>query len=369
MSKLRLLFAVQGEGRGHLTQALAAQEIVRTAGHEVAGFLVGSSPNRTLPEFFRTKAAAPIREFTALSFAFDRRNRGISMARTILENVRQSRRFLKSFRRVRRRIRKWRPDVVVNFYEPLVGLACRWVRPRPPLVAVGHQFLLEHPDFPYPPGKGPDLAAMRTYSRLVAPKPARKLALSFRPMEDVPERRVRVVPPLLRPEVFELPLDVREDFLLVYLLKSGYAEEIRRWHEAHPDVRLHCFTDRPQEVEEVRVDDTLSFHRLNDEKFLDRMSRCRGLVTTAGFESTCEAMWFGKPVMAVPVENHFEQACNARDAEAAGAGIGSPTFDLDRFLDYLPTHATDPESYRAWVRSAGEVFVEELERAASPSGV
>jgi hypothetical protein len=75
-------------------------------------------------------------------------------------------------------------------------------------------------------------------------------------------------------------------------------------------------------------------------------------------------MWFGKPVMAVPVANHFEQACNARDMEAAGAGIGSPTFDLDRFLQYIPAHPTDPEPFRAWARSAGAVFVEEIERAA-----
>jgi hypothetical protein len=50
--------------------------------------------------------------------------------------------------------------------------------------------------------------------------------------------------------------------------------------------------------------------------------------------------------------------------EAAGAGIASGRFDLDRFVQYIPTHPTDPEPFRAWARSAGAVFVEEIERAA-----
>ena len=366
MPRLRLVFAVQGDGRGHLTQSLAVQDIARAAGHEVAGFLVGATPTRVLPTFFRAKALAPMREFSALTFHTDKRNRGISMMRTIFGNVRRTRAFLASLRAVRRAVRDWKPDVIVNFYEPLVGFAARLTRPRPRMIAVGHQFLLEHPAFPYPRRRKAGRAALRTYSRFVAPKPTRKLALSFRPMPDVPKKRIHVVPPLLRPEVFQHPLGVREDFILVYLLKSGYAEVIRAWHAAHPDVRLHCFTDRPQDADEVRVDDTLSFHRLSDVKFLDLMSRCRGLVTTAGFESSCEAMWFGKPVMAVPVERHYEQMCNARDAERAGAGIAAKHFDLDRFLAYIPTHPTDPEPFRAWARSAGEVFVEEIERAANP---
>src|SRR5262245_49704708 len=103
MPKLRLVFAVQGDGRGHLTQALAVQDIVRTAGHEVAGFLVGSRPNRVLPEFFRAKAAAPIREFAALTFVTDKNNRGVSMPRTVFGNVRRARSFLRGFRTIRRR--------------------------------------------------------------------------------------------------------------------------------------------------------------------------------------------------------------------------------------------------------------------------
>lgn len=49
------------------------------------------------------------------------------------------------------------------------------------------------------------------------------------------------------------------------------------------------------------------------------MAGCRAYATTAGFESICEAMYLGKPVLMVPA--HIEQDCNAHDAMRAGAGL------------------------------------------------
>ena len=73
--------------------------------------------------------------------------------------------------------------------------------------------------------------------------------------------------------------------------------------------------------DENEVFQTLFVHAINDKLFLDMMSRARGLASTAGFESVCEAMYLGKPVLMVPVKGHFEQFCNSRDAFKAGAGI------------------------------------------------
>lgn len=40
---MKVLFIVQGEGRGHLTQAITLEEILRRNGHEVVEVLVGKS--------------------------------------------------------------------------------------------------------------------------------------------------------------------------------------------------------------------------------------------------------------------------------------------------------------------------------------
>ena len=52
---MKVLFIVQGEGRGHLTQAITLEEILRRNGHEVVEVLVGKSNTRRLPGFFRSE--------------------------------------------------------------------------------------------------------------------------------------------------------------------------------------------------------------------------------------------------------------------------------------------------------------------------
>ena len=48
----KFIFTVQGEGRGHLTQAISFTQIAREAGHEVVGYAVGSFQGRKIPSFF-----------------------------------------------------------------------------------------------------------------------------------------------------------------------------------------------------------------------------------------------------------------------------------------------------------------------------
>lgn len=38
---MKILFIVQGEGRGHLTQAISMEKLLRSNGHEVVEVLVG----------------------------------------------------------------------------------------------------------------------------------------------------------------------------------------------------------------------------------------------------------------------------------------------------------------------------------------
>ena len=50
---MKFLFIVQGEGRGHFTQAITLEDMLLRNGHQVVEVLVGKSSSRTLPGFFR----------------------------------------------------------------------------------------------------------------------------------------------------------------------------------------------------------------------------------------------------------------------------------------------------------------------------
>ncbi len=234
-------------------------------------------------------------------------------------------------------------------------------RHRVPVLAVGHQFMLDHPAFVQDRKWSLDRVGMGAYVALTGTRSAR-LALSFYRADDDPRRQLFVCPPILRQQLFEQKSDSFDGHLLVYLLNHGYAEDVRRWHRDHPEVPIHCFYDKPDAPEEERVDPHLTFHRLHGEKFLRLMASARGVACTAGFESVSEAAYLGKQVLMIPVENHFEQFLNARDAERTGIGLADTAFRLSRLLDPVRPEVT--ASFRAWVDQAESIAIRAIETVA-----
>ena len=126
----------------------------------------------------------------------------------------------------------------------------------------------------------------------------------------------------------------------------------------HPQVPLRFFWDNWEAGKIHKVDDTLSFYLIDDKEFLHQMAGCRAYASTAGFESVCEAMYLGKPILMVP--SHIEQEINAFDAVRSGAGVSCDRFDLSRLLDFAEIFKAD-DSFRSWAASASDVIVRELE--------
>jgi len=90
------------------------------------------------------------------------------------------------------------------------------------------------------------------------------------------------------------------------------------------------------------------------------MAKCSAYASTAGFESICEAMYLGKPILMVPTAGHYEQKCNALDAELSGAGISSNEFNLSNLLEYIPIHPKNNKPFKKWVDGANTKFFSHL---------
>jgi uncharacterized protein (TIGR00661 family) len=338
-----------------MTQALSLKQILEKNGHELCAVAVGKSQARSIPQFFLERIGAPVFSFDSPNFKTDPDRRGISLLGTALENLRRLPLFARSMKQIHRAIRLHKPDVVVNFFEILVALYGAFSPSAPRMVCVGHQYLMLHPHFVFPPLHPLAQWGMLLYVRLCALGSGLRLALSFRKMPDVKSRKLVVVPPLLRGELKTLN-PVTEDFILVYVLNDGYANDLAQRQCRCPEVKICGFWDRKGAANVTQVRENLVFHQLDDMAFLDAMSRCRGLMCTAGFESVCEAMYLGKPVYMMPAGRQMEQQCNALDASFSGAGIWGCDFDLERFMEYLPRHRGNPSAFRDWVDSGETLY-------------
>lgn len=356
---MKMMFCVLGEGRGHMTQAMAVKEMVEAARHQIVAVTLGASAHRPMPEFFASAMKTPVRLLPTLEFKY-KNNRAVSNGATLLAALGNLPKYFRILRQLDAIVAETQPDVILNFFEPMAALYALTRRRRPPVVAIGHQFMFQHPGYVRTPELWQQQISMKIYTRLLGAR-ATKLALSLYEAPDLPAKRITVGPPILRRQLFQMNAKPQGDFVLVYLLNHGYADQIIAWSAKHPQTRLHCFYDKPGAPAEHAHSPALTFHKLDGEKFLRFMADCRHVVCTAGFESLSEAAWLGKPLFLVPVENHVEQQVNALDAQQFGIGLAETSFNLDRLAelpDGLPT-----EKFRAWVARAPEKLFAAIEQA------
>ena len=112
---MRFLFIVQGDGRGHITEALSLQQILLRHGHEVVEMLAGVSEKRTIPEYFAKQAGIPVKTFKAVNFILGKDDKRPDMFRTVSEGLLLYAQFTPSIRFVADEIVRIQPDVIVNF--------------------------------------------------------------------------------------------------------------------------------------------------------------------------------------------------------------------------------------------------------------
>ena len=358
---MRCLFIVQGEGRGHLTQAISLTQLLQAAGHTVIGAWVNVAKGRPIPEFFTDQFKAPITAINGPLMVYDPKTNALNVSATVRGVLTHLRRYRRSIRQLRDAIRDENPDVVINFFELLGGLTYGLYRPDVPMVCIGHQCMTFHPGFPFPPGKRLDKFLFKALIRLNTWGATELFGLSFDEQNDVPNQHLRVMPPLLRHELTERERVDDEPFILAYTTQPGLVKEVLATHEQCPDVMLHYFNSDTHEAEH-RESDTLFYHQIDGKCYLDFMQRCRAVMTTAGFESVCEAMYLGKPVMMMPQPNHYEQMGNALDGQRVGAGIATDHFDLKKLLDYaLDYDSAVSDRFRAWYATGQTRYITALE--------
>ena len=102
---MKYLFVVQGEGRGHFTQALVMQERIRMRGDEIAAFLVGKSSARQLPDYFLNQVTAPVIQFESPNFLPTAQNKRPGLWKSVFYNLLKLPVFISNMNFIRKQIK------------------------------------------------------------------------------------------------------------------------------------------------------------------------------------------------------------------------------------------------------------------------
>src|SRR5262245_8126888 len=118
---MKILLAVQGLGRGHLTQALAVQQWARRQSHSVVAVVVGSNQSQNLPASFESSFDVAPALLPSPSFAW-KEGRRVALASTLWQIIRHAKHFKHSLASLQKIIHATQPDLLFNFFEPLLAL-------------------------------------------------------------------------------------------------------------------------------------------------------------------------------------------------------------------------------------------------------
>jgi uncharacterized protein (TIGR00661 family) len=306
--KKRLAFSCAGEGLGHIARIVALSEQLREKLD-----LVYFVPETV--QSFLFKHLGPVPCVTIPSFLFVHREHGVDYFETGKINLNHLIHFREIIKEIQEQLSFYQIDALVCDFEPFVSRAAAEL--GLPLLNLNHPGIILK-SFTL----GFNGMASRLVARFMTPPAQETLFCSFYNGE---------VGPIIRREIRE-KTPVREDFYLVYTKKDSRAQILKA---------LNHFKDLSFEI----------FPRSGGD-FADSLSRCGGVIAPAGHQLLSEALFLGKPVLAFPLKNQYEQLVNARMLEKSGYGIRGRSRhmkkDMERFfsqIDRMPLKANRLERF------------------------
>ena len=203
-------------------------------------------------------------------------------------------------------------DLAITDFEPALPRAAG--RLGIPLISIDHQHFLLAYDLDTLPWSLQWNAWFMSHAVWMYVTEAADTVVSafFRPPLRRGWEHVVQVGPLLRREILTArPRD--EGFVLSYLRRHTPFSAVESLADCGLPVRIYGLGER----EPVG---TISFHAIDEQRFVEDLAGCRCLVSAAGNQLIGEALHLGKPMLVLPERAHSEQLMNSHFLASMGCG-------------------------------------------------
>jgi uncharacterized protein (TIGR00661 family) len=322
-----ILYGVNGEGSGHSTRAKDVISHLQKQGHklQVVSFDRGL---RNLRE------SIPATEIFGFQLTYI--NNRVRYKRTIASNLIKAPKAARSLKELSRLVEENNIELVITDFEPL---SCHVGHHKGlPVIAIDNQHAITNTRVSLPHGFKRDVAAVKMVTRMMTPHADAYLVLSFFPAA-VKRRNTFLFPPLLRQEILSATPKTG-DHVLVYVT-SPSKELAALLKQVRCKFIAYGFGIEGQ-------NGNVLFKKPSMDGFLRDLVGAKAVIANAGFSLVSEALHLGKPYLAMPVENQFEQTFNAYYVDKLGYGAWWEELSkekIESFLFNLPVYAEKLESY------------------------
>lgn len=285
---MKILYAIQGTGNGHLSRAKDIIPILNTIG-SVDVLVSGREVELSLP--FEIKYS-----LKGFGFVFGKKG-GIDFWKTLLNiNIR-------TFFNEIRRLPVDDYDIIINDFEPVSAWASFFKGKK--IIGLSHQIAVL--DASSPKYKKGWLG--RIILRYYAPV-AYKYGFHFKTYSK------GIFTPVIRQEIRNQKVTNREHYT-VYL--PSYSEDVLvNFLSSFKNVKWEMFSKR---ADKIHFKKGIMIYPIKNDEFLKSIASCEGLLCGAGFEAPSEALFLGKKLMVIPMRNQYEQLCNGVALQELGVPV------------------------------------------------
>ena len=286
---MKILFAVQATGNGHISRAREVIPHLRLHG-ELDVLISGRQAEVALPTLIKYKKSG-------ISFTFGKRG-GID----IIDSIRHFRpfTFLKDIYQFP--VKKY--DLIINDFEPVTAWACKLKKKT--CIALSHQASFLSPKTPRPNQRNAF---------------AENIFRNYAPVNDYrgfhfKEYDKNIFTPVIRSDIRKLAPS-NKGHITVYL--PAHSDPLILYHlKQINNVKWQVFS---KSSKQAYSDSNVSITPVNNDAFTASLATGDGLLTAGGFESPAEAIFLRKKVFVIPMIGQYEQACNAEAMKELGITV------------------------------------------------
>jgi uncharacterized protein (TIGR00661 family) len=286
---MKILYAIQGTGNGHISRAREIIPIL-LKNHDLDILISGTQAEVELPYPVKYK-------LKGLGFIFGQ-NGGIDLLKTYKKT------HIKTLINEINSIPINTYSLILNDFEPVTAWACYLT--NTPCIAISHQAAVLHKNAPQVKkinkiGK----AILRNYAPATV-----KYGFHFKPNDT------NIFTPVIRKEIRQQEVKNLGHYT-VYL--PAYSDtRILNILKQCDDVKWQVFSKHNKQP---LTHKNITIQPINNDAFIASMATSAGVLCGAGFETPAEALFMKKKLMVIPMKNQIEQQCNAAALKEMGVKV------------------------------------------------
>ncbi len=328
---MNIVYTINGEGMGHASRSSVVIDYLLSKGHTVTIFSAGVQPVRFLREKFGSVAEV-------MGFHMVYRENKVDRMRTAFRFMNNLSDLRKDMQTIRRSLATTQPDLVITDFDMHGQIVSSLY--KVPIISIDNIQLLNYTTVKTEAKDFVDYELNVLVAKMMVPHADFYFITTFEPemlLNKHRKKQVFFVPPLLRSKVLR-QAPSQGEYILVYQTADSYSKLLPLL--AQTKQNYHVYNSQHRSISK-----NIICKPFNEDAFIADLASAKAVITNGGFNVITEALYFQKPILSIPIANHFEQKLNSMLLTQLGLGLSAPKLTgtvLNTFLHETKKLAESP---------------------------